>query len=277
MCTIKEVNRKGIMEMDRYAIILEKFRRRAKDIRFVTLHGMGEPLLDRELPKKIALAKEYGFNGIGFATNATNLTSLLSEELIDAGLDTIIFSVDGIKKETHEFIRKGADYDRIIENIHNFIKVRNERGRTKIIIRMIRQDRNRLEWEDYKRYWRKALKPEFGDEVACFDVHNWGVRNDGLRRERELKELSRNLRIICHDLIERFIIFIDGNIGLCCGDEKGVFNLGNIYRADPEEIYNNEIFNYFRKMMQEGRLAEIDYCKNCQIILSRMKRQYVPV
>lgn len=81
--------------------------------------------------------------------------------------------------------------------------------------------------------------------------------------------------MICSDLLERMWIFIDGNVGLCCGDEKGVFNLGNIFEEDPVGIYNGPIFSEYRNLMSQGNLTDIEYCKNCQIILSRMEKQYL--
>lgn len=73
------------------------------------------------------------------------------------------------------------------------------------------------------------------------------------------------------------IIFLNGEVALCCGDEKAVHNLGNIFIDSPADIYNGPIFSEYRQLMSEGRLTDIDYCKNCQIILSRMEKQYLDV
>ena len=41
-------------------------------------------------------------------------------------IDTIIVSIDGIKAETHEKIRKGLKYEKVLTNVLNFIRLRNE-------------------------------------------------------------------------------------------------------------------------------------------------------
>ena len=64
---------------------------------------------------------------------------------------------------------------------------------------------------------------------------------------------------------------------MCCGDELAVHNLGNIFEQDPASIYNGPLFSEYRRIMAAGRLTDIEYCKNCQIILSRMEKQYLDV
>lgn len=58
---------------------------------------MGEPLLNKNIVNYIKIAKENGHK-VGLTTNATLLSSELSKQLIDSGLDKIIFSVNVFKK-----------------------------------------------------------------------------------------------------------------------------------------------------------------------------------
>jgi MoaA/NifB/PqqE/SkfB family radical SAM enzyme len=147
-------------------------------IGYITLHGLGEPLLDRGLPEKVKIAKDMGFKGTGFASNCTHLTENISLELLDAGLDSIICSIDGINKETHEAIRVGTDFDQIVSNVQRFIGLRNKFGKTRVLVRFIRQEKNRHEFDAFKAYWKAKLDSELGDDVLVFDVHNWGEKLD---------------------------------------------------------------------------------------------------
>jgi len=141
---------------------------------------------------------------------------------------------------------------------------------------MIRQESNAMEWEDYKAYWMRNLNPRFGDQVSVFDVHNWANEDSEVsNRINKLAQLSKASKVICSDLIDRMFIQLNGEVALCCGDEMGVHDLGNVLQDDPVDIYNRGVFSYYREMMQDGRLAEINYCKNCQIILSRMQKEYL--
>jgi len=278
-CPIESSPRKEIMSDDFFEMILKQFLPIKKYLKFTTLHGLGEPLLDKNIVNKVKKAKEFDFPSIGFATNATNLTEVISKELINVGLDTVIFSIDGFKKQTHEKIRKNTDYGEIISNVTNFIALRNktEGAKTKVIVRMIRTDENKDEWEDYKIFWSKNLDSKYGDQVSVFDVHNIG--GDGVKGyvddvRAAILNYSKNNKLICSDLYERMFVYSNGKVGLCCGDEFGWFNLDYVVSTKPEDIYNNDIFIKYRQKMEKGKICELEHCENCSIILSRYKKEY---
>jgi len=269
MCSYKTWARKpNVMNNDTFRRILEKLKPYREHIQYLSLHGWGEPLLDKGIVEKVKIAKEMGFIGTGFATNCNGLDEYKSQELIEAGLDTIICSIDGINKHTHESIRIGTNFEETVSNVKKFIKLRNKSGKTRIMVRFIRQEINKEEWPLFFDYWSKWLDKDFGDEVVKFDVHNWGDKLDNYT------SLDLNKRIgvddfICQDIFERIIIYSNGDVALCCADDNGFYNLGNGVESDPIRIYNNRIFNYYRKMMLEGKILELKHCENCTMPRSR--------
>ncbi|RLC11887.1 MAG: hypothetical protein DRI57_18355 [Deltaproteobacteria bacterium] len=80
-------------------------------------------------------------------------------------MDSIICSIDGIHKETHEAIRGGTDFDQIVANVHRFIELRNKFGKTRVLVRFIRQEKNRSESDAFKAYWKEKLDSELGDDT----------------------------------------------------------------------------------------------------------------
>jgi MoaA/NifB/PqqE/SkfB family radical SAM enzyme len=225
-------------------------------------------LLDKGIAEKVKIAKKMGFKGTGFATNCTELDEHKSSELIEAGLDTIICSIDGINKQTHEAIRVGTNFEEIVSNVKNFIKIRNESGKTRVMVRFIRMEINKEEWLLFFDYWSKQVNKDFGDEVVKFDIHNWGDKLN----EYQSMDLNRSLGLdnhICQDVFERMWIYSNGDVALCCADDNGFFKMGNVIDSNPIRIYNNEIFNHYREMMLEGRILELKHCKMCTIPHSR--------
>lgn len=278
MCTIDNISRKGIMSNEEFTVMLERFKPYADQIRHLSLFLMGEPLLDKRIADKVRIAREMGFRGIGFATNGSHLSEDMGRRLLEAGLDTIIFSIDGIKKETHEQIRPGINFDSITRNVLKFIEMRNESGHTKVIVRMVKQESNIEEWEPYREYWEGKLNSKFGDQVSSFEIHNWAKDDaDSQKRFQRLDEYSKANKIVCSDLTERMVVLLNGDVTLCCVDEKGSHDLGNVLEEDPISLYNGPTFQRYRKLMETGNLTKIDFCKNCQVILSRMERQFVEV
>jgi radical SAM protein with 4Fe4S-binding SPASM domain len=57
-------------------------------------------------------------------TNLTLLNHERTERLIQSGLDTLFFSIDGSTAETYERIRKRAHFERVLNNMERFLETR---------------------------------------------------------------------------------------------------------------------------------------------------------
>lgn len=273
MCTIDKWERPAtIMEEDHFRSIIDSIAPFNEHIEYVTLHGNGEPLLDRHIASKVRYAKQKGFKGVGFASNCSALTNRRAEELIDAGLDTIICSIDGINKETHEAIRPGTDYEDVVRNVKYFIEARNRLGKTKVLVRFIRQDLNQHEFPEYKAYWEEFLNPSFGDQVLVFNIHNWGSQ---LEVGNEINENFGHVHeevSICMDLYHRLLIFPNGDLAFCDADYNGFYDMGNVLTEHFLKLYNCDKLNFYRERMESGGIKDLPYCKQCTIPISRANK-----
>ena len=178
-----------------------------------------------------------------------------------------------LDKQTHETIRHGTNFEQVKDNVLRFIKLRNNHGSTKVLVRFIRQESNVSQWEDFRKYWKSELNEHFGDDVLVFDVHNFGGDLDGY----EQKEVNRELnveKLVCQDVFERMIVTSTGNVLLCCADDDGYYDLGNVLETNPIDIYNNDIFRKYREAMQAGNILELPHCGTCTIPRSRFKKQF---
>src|SRR5581483_751701 len=96
----------------------------------VVLHGLGEPLLNKDLPKMIRYLKERGtyvlFNSNGILLNATR-----DQALIDAGLDDYRLSMDGSTRETYARVRGVDAFDKVWRNIHAFVTQQKKQNTSK--------------------------------------------------------------------------------------------------------------------------------------------------
>ena len=99
-------------------VTLESVERNLKDlkklgVRVIDFTG-GEPLLHRELPEILSLAKQYGFittvttNGLLYPKKASDLAGLI---------DMLHFSLDSYSREEHDEMRGVACFDAIMESI----------------------------------------------------------------------------------------------------------------------------------------------------------------
>ena len=125
------------------------------EIPSIKFNWRGEPLLHSSLGKLIKFAKDNGILETIINTNATNLTEKKGNELINSGLDYMIYSFDGGTKKTYEKLRPGRfrknNFENVINNIKNFSDLKKKLNAkfpyTKI--QMVLMDNNRDEVESF--------------------------------------------------------------------------------------------------------------------------------
>jgi MoaA/NifB/PqqE/SkfB family radical SAM enzyme len=85
----------------------------------VVLHGVGEPMMVRNLPRMIRHLKDRG-TYVLFNTNGTLLTAKKGQELIDSGLDELRVSLDAAEPAAFKLVRGRDMFARIVRNISSF-------------------------------------------------------------------------------------------------------------------------------------------------------------
>jgi radical SAM protein with 4Fe4S-binding SPASM domain len=91
-----------------------------------TLHGVGEPLLNKELFRMIAhLKKRKVF--VLFNSNGILLDEERQNAVIDTGLDELRISLDAASPEGYEIIRNSNKFNRIVQNLRSFLKLQKKR------------------------------------------------------------------------------------------------------------------------------------------------------
>ena len=104
------------LSFERFRAIVDQF----PVLERVVLHGLGEPLLNKELPLMIRYLKARKVYVL-FNSNGILLTEKRAQELIDAGLDEYRLSMDGATRETYARVRGVDAFEKIWRNIGHFI------------------------------------------------------------------------------------------------------------------------------------------------------------
>jgi MoaA/NifB/PqqE/SkfB family radical SAM enzyme len=120
--TFEELEPEKDMPWELFTSIVNQFPRIAR----VVLHGVGEPMLVKDLPRMIRHLKDRGIYVL-FNTNGTLLTKANGQALIDAGLDELRVSLDAAESSVFQMVRGKDMFDRIVTNVGNFIAMQRER------------------------------------------------------------------------------------------------------------------------------------------------------
>src|ERR1700754_2657783 len=89
------------------------------DIKRAVLHGVGEPMLVKNLPQMVRYLKDRG-TYVLFNTNGTVLNERNGKALVDAGLDELRVSLDASNAKSYLAIRGKNYFDRILRNVLAF-------------------------------------------------------------------------------------------------------------------------------------------------------------
>lgn len=278
MCVINHSTdrSKGIMPMDKFCDLVDRLAPHRDSVEMFDLFGLGEPLIDPHIVERIAYVKSAGFRNLSFSTNAHLLSAERAAALLEAGLDTVIFSIDGFSRETHEAVRIRTDYDRVVGNCIGMIEQRDAGGYgTRFVVRFVRQALNAHEWEDYRRFWLGVISPDKRDLLIRYDVHNWSDQVTGTVNDQDWRDPVIDVEP-CHHIYEKLVILANGAVALCFEDIlKAQFRFGNAFEGDPIEIFNSARFNKIRKLHAEGKRCNLGICSGCMVLYNEPKRVVV--
>ncbi len=222
------------------------------------LIGLGEPLLDPKIFDRISHCDQHGVSTL-ISTNGTLLDEKAAEKLLSSPLEHITLSFDGYSKETFEFYRKGAKFERVRDNFVRFCRMKKERGsKIQIVVQMVRMDGNRHEVEDFTKFWR-----------AVPGVDLIRVKEDETNLMRPGAGEGRVWSHPCHYLW-RGAMYVkhNGDVYPCCQsymlDGEPV---GNVNRQSLPEIFNSDAMQEMRRLHVAGRAGEIGICAKCCTVI----------
>src|SRR5437762_2320443 len=117
------------------------------------LIGLGEPFLDPGIFDRIEYCAKHGISTL-LSTNGTLLDEQAAARILDSGLEHITLSFDGSTKESFEYYRKGARFERVRDNFVRFARMKKERGASlQVVVQMVRMERNAGEVDEFIRFW----------------------------------------------------------------------------------------------------------------------------
>ncbi len=94
------------------------------------LHGVGEPMLVKHLPRMVRYLKDRG-SYVLFNTNGTVLNEKNGRALIAAGLDELRVSFDAANAKSYLAIRGKNYFNRILKNVRAFRELQEREGHLK--------------------------------------------------------------------------------------------------------------------------------------------------
>jgi len=237
----------------------EIFTRLVQDARHSAEHmmliGLGEPLLDPKIFERIEYCERHNVSTL-LSTNGTLLDEAASARLLDTNLAHITLSFDGSTKESFEFYRKGARFDRVRDNFVRFARLKKERGsKVQVVVQMVRMEKNWNEVDEFVRFWKSVPGV---DEVRIKADETNLMQPDSGHTAEEWKHP-------CHYLWRGpMYVKHNGDVYPCCQSYMlDGAPVGNIGTQELHSIFNSPEMQRMRTLHVAGRGGEIDICSRC--------------
>ena len=267
--------------------VLAEIRETALTIQF---YFQGEPLLNKDLPVMIREAHEAGLYTI-VSTNAQAMTQDLANELVRAGLDRIIVSMDGLTDESYNAYRIGGSlektkaalrYLRTAKGVNQSVSPKDglsvkrsvsetvcqRSGHLLIELQCLRLKTNEHEWAQLKRVYKSLGADRLTLKTAqLYDYANghplmpsnprysrYIQGPDGLFHRKPIGKTCLRVWSGC-------VITTNGDVLPCCYDKAHAHAYGNIMSAPLRELYGNEKALAFRRaaLRQQSQICQECY------------------
>lgn len=250
MCPYQRMKRK---KETMSLVLFKKIVDEAKELGCKEIHltQYNEPFTDKLLFKRLSYIREKGMKS-SFYSNAMLLDSVKREKLLKAPADLIRFSIDGIKKETQESIRKGSNYEMVVENVTSLYKERNKAGQKLPIIEVFFTflENNKNEAKEFQRFWKDKC-----DFISIYPADSRESNKFVGINYKKLKPYP------CFNP-KRITVLSNGKVTLCCIDMDGGIVLGDLKKQSLKEIFNSKRYKEIYES-QLKRECKIPLCLGC--------------
>lgn len=255
-CAHKKMNRKlGVCDKELMTkIIKEAYECGTREIGF---YLTGEPFACNDLNYYISLSKNLGFEYIYITTNGALVTIDKLKDAVEAGLSSIKFSINAGTKETYKKIHGRDDFDKVINNIKQIYKWRNENYKDfPLFVSFVVVSLNKGEINCFKENIGKYF-----DDIDIVEAYNQGGNmpelNDGLSIRK-----GNNMNIPCEMLFNRLHITYEGYLNACCVDFENMMAVEDLSKVSLKDAWHGERMVELRRQHLSGKL-EKNMCYNC--------------
>lgn len=223
-----------------------------------------EPLRDSKIHERVEYARRKmpRWTQIRLISNGSLLTEEMSYNLIHAGLDKLIVSIQSIEKDVYEETMVGLTYEETLENVMRFVDLKRKlrAKHPDFEIWMVRTKYVEDKLAEHQRFWSshdiKLKARKLNNQADPFLEERMRERGDIPNDDWEYAHY-------CSIPFWRAWITWRGDMILCCADWHQSTVFGNVWESSIEEIWNGPKYQEHRRRMLSGDVQGL-LCQDCK-------------
>ena len=240
----------------------------------IVLWNWGEPFLNPDIFEMIAYAKSKNIIVHSSTNGNVKFDAEKAHKLVDSGLDSLVFAVDGATQQTYGAYRQGGNLEHVLTNIRTIVDVKRETGsQTPLLnLRFIVMKDNEKELPQMRQLAARLGVDFF--TLKTVDMHpSIGENLDGAfapekqeyrRYEYETAAYRRKERpFTCMRPWKRITLDAAGEVLSCEYDYRSRHSFGNICTAHSAmSIWKGARAKSLRKKFNLGN-NDFYHCRDC--------------
>lgn len=244
----KKVNT-TLMDFDLFKRIIDEIGGKVPALR---LSLRGEATLHKKFIECIAYAKQNGIKEVSTLTHGGKLTPEFFKRMVNAGIDWITISIDGVG-ETYEKIRAPITFNDTLERIKNIKRYKDEHGLHRPVIKI-------------QGIWPAIQEnPEqYYDTFAPYvDLVAFNPLIDYLGKDEDIVYMDD---FSCPQQYQRLVIGADGLVMKYSNNEENQGVIGDVNQETVHQIWHGEKMNKVREIhRQKQGFLQSAVCRKCYL------------
>lgn len=250
------------LSIDTYKQMIDDITLTNRSVKKLTFVGYGEPLLHPQIVEMVSYAKEKNVaDTIEILTNAACLSEDISDGLINAGLNSLRVSIEGLNDEDYKkHVGVGVSFERIVSGIRYYYN--NCGNASKVYVKIMDY---MLNDEEDLSFFHNVFDP-IAHVTAVENLHplenniDYAAINGGNDYSHTQDGDAYIEHRICPQPFYRIQINPDGKFVPCCASTYPILLQPD--KPEISKIWNGEELTSFRLSFLRGETPEI--CKKCK-------------
>jgi len=258
----------GMLDKDFYQSVIDQLKDR---LVYLTLYFQGEPYLNTDFLEMVKYASDSNIY-TSTSTNGHFLTDDMARKTVEAGLDKLIVSMDGLDQETYEKYRVGGTLDEVLKGLERLLHWKKKLNSTRpfIVLQFIVMRQNQHQVKDLEEMARELGVDKVGIKTA--QIYDFETGSDIMptlqkysryrKSQNGTYEIKNSLLNSCWRMWHSCVITWDGKVVPCCFDKDASHQLGDLKERSFVDEWRGDAYQNFRNALIKSR-KQIDICQNC--------------
>ena len=252
----------GVLKLDVFTKLIDDLQEFSNPIKVLRMYKDGEPFLNKNLAKMIRYAKDSGrVPYIDTTTNGSLMTPERLGPVLEAGLDKINISVDGMNREQYlTFTGYDFDFDTFVSNVKWLY---TNKGDTEVVIKipseLLSSAQHQEFLDTFGDYCDRIFIENFAPCWPEFDVE----LHTGINITTGIYQQPISPTETCPYIFYSISVNADGLVSSCFLDWGRKLVVGDVRRQSLKSIWHGDAMNALRRQHLEGKRCQNPVCGSC--------------